>query len=642
MKREFRDQYERELKLLYERSAEFSSEYPGIAERLGTISEEKMDPGIVALLEGTAFMAARVQLKLKDEFSQFTQTLLEQLLPNYLEPIPSVIMVQAEPDFENPDLIKGLQYDAGELLNANYIELERKVSCRFQLCSNLKIWPVKIDDAKYHASPAPLQALKIDTPKGTKAGLQISISMPSGKSKKAEPVSKLPIDELKFYLSGTYTEMDQIYEHIFAQTTRVLVRYLDSFGETKYKVLASESIEQIGFDETELLFPDDERIFPGFNLIREFFIFSEKFLGFKLTNFQSVLQDIDTDKFEIIIEFNTVRSNLKAAINKKFFQLHSSPAINLFEMNCSRIPVKDNQYEHHVVPDRSRWLEYEAHKVLSVQAHYGSSNQKVPAFPIYQLPLNGQKVDETIFYKDRRLPRRPTIKERRYGNLPSYIGTETYISFYEPATINSNERIRELQVRALCSNRHLAEQLPVGESGADFILATDTSIVLNCTAGPTKPRESIVYFEHKSGEAPNPGKIMWQLINLLNYNHLGLSDRNSKDPAAGLRDFLSLFADLSNVVTELNIQGITNLKSKPIVRRLRQPNGFNAARGIEITVTIDEKNFEGSGIMLLGAVLDRFFADHSSMNSFTETVIISAQRGVIKRWPPRSGTGRLI
>ena len=70
----------------------------------------------------------------------------------------------------------------------------------------------------------------------------------------------------------------------------------------------------------------------------------------------------------------------------------------------------------------------------------------------------------------------------------------------------------------------------------------------------------------------------------------------------------------------------------------RQRTGVGAARGIEITVTIDEKAFEGSGIFLLGAVLDRFFAEYSAFNHFTQTVIRSVERGEIMRWPARMGT----
>ena len=69
MNREFLDLYNRELQLLNEQAREFAEEYPGIAERLGGLVGDRTDPMIAGLLEGAAFLAARVQLKLKHEFS---------------------------------------------------------------------------------------------------------------------------------------------------------------------------------------------------------------------------------------------------------------------------------------------------------------------------------------------------------------------------------------------------------------------------------------------------------------------------------------------------------------------------------------------------------------------------------------------
>ena len=85
MDREFLDLYNRELQLLSEQAREFAEEYPGIAERLGGILEDRTDPMVSGLLEGAAFLAARVQLKLKHEFPEFTNNLLEQLVPRVRE-----------------------------------------------------------------------------------------------------------------------------------------------------------------------------------------------------------------------------------------------------------------------------------------------------------------------------------------------------------------------------------------------------------------------------------------------------------------------------------------------------------------------------------------------------------------------------
>lgn len=70
------------------RLAEFAAEFPGFfTDRLGGVLRENIDPTIAGLLEGTAFLAARVQLKL-DEVSRFT-TKLEQIFPDALRRYPA-------------------------------------------------------------------------------------------------------------------------------------------------------------------------------------------------------------------------------------------------------------------------------------------------------------------------------------------------------------------------------------------------------------------------------------------------------------------------------------------------------------------------------------------------------------------------
>jgi type VI secretion system protein ImpG len=103
-----------------------------------------------------------------------------------------------------------------------------------------------------------------------------------------------------------------------------------------------------------------------------------------------------------------------------------------------------------------------------------------------------------------------------------------------------------------------------------------------------------------------------------------------------------MFADMNDVATERRIRGIRTVDSRPVVRRVRERSGVGAARGIEVTLTIDEKAFEGTGAFPLGAVLDRFLAEYSGFNHFTQTVIRSVDRGEIMRWPPRMGTRKTL
>ncbi len=56
--------YNRELQFMREMGAEFARAYPRVAARLGIDGLECADPYVERLLEGFAFLAARVQLKL--------------------------------------------------------------------------------------------------------------------------------------------------------------------------------------------------------------------------------------------------------------------------------------------------------------------------------------------------------------------------------------------------------------------------------------------------------------------------------------------------------------------------------------------------------------------------------------------------
>ena len=141
-------------------------------------------------------------------------------------------------------------------------------------------------------------------------------------------------------------------------------------------------------------------------------------------------------------------------------------------------------------------------------------------------------------------------------------------------------------------------------------------------------------------ESVHTGAVAWRLINLLSLNHLGLTERGAGHNGLALREVLSLFADLSDPAIERRIRGVKSVASRPVVRRVRHKHGTGAARGIEVTVTLDEKAFEGSGCFLLGAILDQFFCEYAAMNHFTQTVIVSAERGAIMRWPIRFGARR--
>lgn len=651
MNREFLDLFNQELGLLKEQAKEFAEEFPGIAARLGGLIEERPDNMILGLLEGSAYLAARVQLKLKHEFPEFSNNLLHQLVPNYLAPTPSAMMARIAPPYGDPALREGWAIERGAYVDANYRERDRKVACRYRLTSAVKLWPLDLVHAEYLPTPAPLQALGLEVASDVQAGLRMRLTCRSAAqigdevddvAALKEPdklVAGCRISELPMHFTGDEAEAVALYEAFIGNCTAVYVRSLDSFGNPVLPIpcLPAGSLIQIGFDDDEVLLPNDDRIFRGFDFLREYFMFPRKFLGFKLINLDRILRSLRVKSFDLIFTFRTINPRLAALVRRDKFALYAAPAVNLFAMDMDRIPVKPNQHEYHIVPDRSRTLDFEPYQILDVHAHYpgGGGKQQIP--PLYSTASDGTPHSDQLFYTIRRLPRRKTIEEKKYGSTSDYMGTDVFLSLVEPAGIADDQKVTEISVKALCSNRHLTEHLPVGQGNAEFQLRDNTELKVFCVENPTPPREPVVSQLRSRSETAHTGVVTWRLINMLALNHLGLVERGGGRNGQALKDILSMFADMGDSAMEKRIRGIRSVASQPIVRRIRRLGGIGAARGIEVTVTLDDRAFEGSGVFLLGAILDRFFAEYAAINSFTQTVIRTPDWGEIMRWPPRLG-----
>ncbi len=640
MKKAFRDAYNRELALLYERAAEFSAEYPGIADRLGGLLRENVDPAVAGLLEGSAFLAARVQLKMDEEFRSFTTELLEQVFPDALAPIPSVMLVQANPPYDNKDLENGLFFKPGDYLDARFVDSDQRVSCRFRLAAPMNLWPLKISNVTYHDSPAPVAATGLEIAGGTVAGLTIGLERPQAAS--SGQLSELAIDELPVHFTAAMPDAVSLYEQIHCDLLRVSLRYLNGHGDPVFVRLAPHQIEQIGFDASERAFPRATQLFDGFAQLREAFVFPRKYLGFRLTGLRDILRNVQTGSCDLIFEFDTSSSTLAARLKPEHLGIHVATAVNLFEETASQVRLDKKRHEFVVTPDSSPVTHYEIHRITEVFAHYTGAQNKVKVAPLYGLPEDATNPRSALYYTMKRKERRLTDHEKRFGRRHRYRGTETFVALYEPPDTESGAAAQRLQIKTLCSNRHLPEYLPIAGSSDDFYMTDDTTVSLACVGGPTAPREPMTELEKEAPHRAIQGDVYWRIISYLSLSHFGLDDRGGDDGGAALREVLSLFADLSDSSVETQVQGIIGLATRQITRSIQRGDGFFPARGVEIKLTFDEEAYEGSGIILMGAILDRFFAEYAHINSFTQTVIVSRQRGVIKTWPARTGSGPLL
>ncbi|MBN1508272.1 MAG: type VI secretion system baseplate subunit TssF [Sedimentisphaerales bacterium] len=625
MDRKLLDLYNRELAYLREMGAEFAREYPKIAGRLGGLDDFQgcPDPFVERLLEGFAFLAARVQLKLEAEFPRFTQSLLETVYPDYLAPTPSMCLVQFEPDWEEPALANGciIPRDSALLSALGKTELTR---CEYRTAHETILWPLRVASAGYYVQE--LGSLVPEDAPAAKAGLRIRIQTTG-----AIPLSKVSLDSLTFHLAGPGETPAQLYEQLFAGATGVLLQPAAKPVPWRHR-LGSSCLRPVGFHRDQSLLPYDCRSSGGYRLLREYFALPQRFLFFEMTSLRTALQGCNEDSLDIIVLFRQANPRLENVVSAENFKLFCTPAINLFPKRPDRVAVTGQDAEFHVVADRTKPQDFEIYKVTAATGYGEDAGLSQTFLPFYAAkdPGGGQG---QAYFLTHRAPRVQSQREQLRGTRSRhYLGSEVFMSLVDAEAAPYSGEIKQLGVEALCTNRDLPLHMPLGVGATDFTMEkTAPCRSIRCLGTPTSPNPSLA-----------EGEIAWRAINHLSLNYLSLTDERDGSGASALRDMLQLYCAPGDLQGHKQIDGIRSVACRPVLRRVTIPRAASFARGIEVTVTCDEAAFAGIGVFVLGAVLAQFFANYASINSFAQTVVRSSERGEIMRWPAQLGLRPLL
>ena len=609
--------YNRELQHLREMGGEFAKEFPKIASRLGLDGFECADPYVERLLEGFGFMAARVQLKVDAEFPRFTQHMLEMVYPHYLAPTPSMAVVQFQPDLGEGGLASGFVVPRGSILRSVLGKGER-TPCEYRTAQDVTLWPLELAEAEYFTGAA---SLHIPDLQGVKAGIRLRLRTTAGLT-----FDQLSLDSLTFSLRGPDELPMHLYEQILANPVAVAVCPTGR-PASWHEVIDRSCIRRVGFGDHQALLPYGSRSFQGYRLLHEYFAHPERYMFVELTDIGSALRRCTEAQVDVIILLDCIDQVLGNTVDASNFALFSTPVINLFPKRADRIHLENRSTDYHVVPDRTRPMDFEVYEVTGVVGHGAGNDREQEFLPFYSSNDLTSHREEMAYYSMHRLPRVLSSQQRRHGPRSTYIGNEMFISLVDAHEAPYRTDLRQLAVTTLCTNRDLPLQMPLGRGRTDFTMESGAPVKsVRCLAGPTKPLPS-----------PAAGETSWRLISHLALNYLSLMDSEEKQGAAALRDLLRLYGDTREAQIQKQIEGVKSIRATPVIRRLPTPGPITFGRGLEVTLTLDESAFEGTGVFLLGAVLEHFIAKYVSINSFTETVIKTANRGEIMRWPIRTG-----
>ena len=598
--------YDRELVAIRQLAAEFAESHPKIAGRLRLSAGSVDDPHVERLLEGVAFLAARVHHRLDDDFPELTDALLGVLYPHYLAPTPSCAIARFTCQ---PDLLAPLRLPSGRELDSEPVRGE---SCRFRTAYPVTLWPIEIENVRL--SGLPLAAP--DNPRAAGAAAVLRISLVCVRS--ATTFTELGVDSVRVFLRASGNVALRLYELLCANA--ISVALADSAVDPTPVILGPETIQPIGFAPDEGLLPWPARSFSGFRLLTEYFAFPEKFLFLEFKGLDAKTLLASGNRLEIFVYLNRAVPELERAIDKGVLVLGCTPILNLFAQACEPIALSHTEVEYRIIPDVRRPASLEVWSIERVRETRPDGTHR-PWRPFYRLTERDREAGASAGHYH--------AARRDSGPLG---GTEMYLTPYDPEFDAQAPADSVLSVDATCLNRDLPGELPFGGGHPTLHLVEGSTAIAHvaCLTAPTRTLRT-----------PVRERGFWRLVSHLSLGHLSVV--GGDDGAAALREILRLY-DLRDLPeTRSAIAGLAGVAATPGTARVPGSRLGAFCRGLDVTLEFEQQAWQASGLYLLASVLDRFLALHATVNSFVRTrVVLRGRPEGVAQWPPRAGARVLL
>ncbi|MZI93107.1 type VI secretion system baseplate subunit TssF [Vibrio sp. CAIM 722] len=586
------DKYFREeLAFLKEQGKEFTEIHPQLARFL---HGRNTDPDVERLLEGFAFLTARLREKVEDEFPELTHSIINMLWPNYLRPVPSMTIMSFSPDksvSEKQTVARGTQLDSKPVFGTK---------CHFRTCRDVDLYPLNCFGV--HAE---------HTREATTISLDMCLNgdISAGDAK---------LGKLRFYLGGDQYSSQMLYLWLNHYLAKISVEV----NGVEFS-LPKNAFSTVGFESEQSLLPYPSNVYEGYRILQEYLSFPEAFHFIDIAGLSHALPKNVHGEFKLKISFSkTLPSDVR--VRNENFQLYCTPAINLFEHDADPIDLNGKRTEYRVIPSSRYPSHYEIFSIDSVTGWQDStqSGRRVrgekrvySAFESFQHEVERARNRKALYYRSRT---RDSIRGDGFDTFLSFVRSD------ETASIGIDEAV---SVKITCTNRLLPLELGIG----DICEATDTSPPFAAFRNITIPTQCL--------RPVLDGSLLWTLISNLSLNYLSLLSKDALSSVLRAYDFRALVDRQAERIGRQRLEGIDKIESKPVDKILR---GL-PVRGLQSIIYVDQTKFGSEGdLYLFGTVLSHFFALYASINSFHELVVVNITNREKYTWGTQSGMQPLI
>jgi type VI secretion system protein ImpG len=574
--------YESELAYLREMGREFALVHPQTA---GLLAEKGNDPDVERLLEGVAFLTARVREKVEDAVPSIVFGITEMLLPHYLRPIPATSIIQYSPNLKS---MRGVQtVPRGSRVAGKPI---KGTSCEFKTTQPVDLLPLEVASVTLDETRANYPVIRLGM-RTTEAG-RPTITRKEG---------------FRFLLFGDSSQTGMLALWL----RRHLVKVAISRGASTDADLGRDSVVSVGWTEDEALLPWPARTQEGYRYLQEYFTLPQKFLFFDVEGLDRI--ELTSDEFELALTFERP-PGIEARLTDETFRLHCTPVINLFATSAEPIRLDPRMNEHLV---RAAGMEprhnevYEIDEVLGIRQGQTQRRQYHGFFGF----AHGSEGDDVAYYT------------KRPAESPIDDATDIYLSVLTPRDVAPSRAEETLSIDLVCTNRGLPAELQLGEISVSPRGTSSPAPFKNITAVtvPARPRLG--------------SELHWRLLSHLALNRRSLVEGDALTSLLALYNFQRESSPVVGRVNELKVESIRSVSSKPVTRMLMGA----PVRGVQTDIELEESKLGTLGeAFLFGCVLDEVLSAHVPLNSFNELSVVLHPSKNRFRYTARNGRQRIL
>lgn len=593
MNANFIDLYNEELRFLREAGQYFSEAYPQVAGELGLHEASVSDPFVERLLEGVAFLTARVQARLDVEHAEFARQVLARVAPLWDEATPSIATLAFSPDFASPECQGGVSIAKGSIVQARLPGSSQIV--RFATGKDVRLLPLELSKVRCAPTTNHLPP-RIATQALEAVGVLALEFSCKGRAKLGE----LDCNELELTLAGDVPFALGLQKRMLHDAFKVFA-WAEDRGALEYIEIPATDLNVIGISAAESLLPHSADMLPGVRLLREYFAQPNRFLGVRVSGLARLLKRIGEHKcFHLGFMLRTEPADLIHRVNPQCFRLFATPVINLYPKTFDPIVYNPDCTEQWVVVDRMRPTAYDIHHLTECRALL-DNGRCLGLSPVPPRDIYDQASHEGHFNcRKYHLSYRAVDKASLRNQLP----VRHFLSVGINPDLGTPENIKSLQVEGYVSDRgwhreHLDR--------AGFTLANAGLIgKVECLRLPSAARDE-----------PAPERH-WEAVQLLGSNPLRLRSRDENDIAAALRLWMSLAADPETAVDQRRITSLDQARNRMGYARSPVAGPISWVRSNQLSFNIDSKHHPDGGAWLFAQVLSQALLECVNLNDGLE------------------------